>query len=414
MNRLAAEMVGMENDFVLLILLLGGILVITNLMQGGLKRAMMPSLAGFIVLGIIISMIDSKAGFLTGEFRDFFDFLAEVGVIFLLFRVGLESNLSGLRRQLKQASIIWLVNIVFSGVLGYVIAYLAFGLTLIQSLFIAIALTATSVAISVGVWHEARAINSPTGQLLVDIAEMDDISGIFFMTILFSIAPVLKESAQGSLLPTISASVGLSLAKFIGYGAACMAFSRFAEPHFTGFFKRLLPIPGQTVALAGFAVIIAALAGLIGFSVAIGAFFAGLIFSRDPQAVRLETPFIVLYDFIAPFFFINIGLLIDPSTLNTAAPMVLILLGIAIIGKVVGTSGPALLTSNWTTALLLGVSMVPRAEIAMVIMHRGLDLGEWAVPKEVFSSMVLMSLITAVIVPILLLKMLKRWDPRKE
>jgi Kef-type K+ transport system membrane component KefB len=413
-NRLADGVVGMEKDFALLILLFGGILVITNLMRGGLKRANIPSLAGFIVLGIIIRLVDSQAGFLTEEFSGIFDFLAEAGVILLLFRVGLESNLSGLRRQLKQASIIWLSNIVFSGILGYIVAYFVFELTLIQSLFIAIALTATSVAISVGVWHEARAIKSPTGQLLVDLAEMDDVSGIFLMTILFSVAPVLRGSAQGSLLPTISAVIGLSLVKFIGYGAACMAFSRFVEPHLTGFLKRLLPVPGQTVALAGFAFIIAALAGLIGFSVAIGAFFAGLIFSRDPQAVKLDTPFTILYDFIAPFFFINIGLLIDPSSLNAAAPMVLILLGIAIIGKVVGTGGPALLTSKWTTALLLGVSMVPRAEIAMVIMHRGLNLGEWAVPKEVFSSMVLMSLITAIIVPVSLHVMLKRWHPRKE
>jgi len=413
-NRLADGVVGMEKDFALLILLFGGIIVITNLMRGGLKRANIPSLAGFIVLGIIIRLVDAQAGFLTEEFSNIFDFLAEVGIILLLFRVGLESNLSGLRRQLKQASIIWLSNIVFSGILGYIVAYFVFELTLIQSLFIAIALTATSVAISVGVWHEARAIKSPTGQLLVDLAEMDDVSGIFLMTILFSVAPVLRGSAQGSLLPTISAVIGLSLVKFIGYGAACMAFSRFVEPHLTGFLKRLLPVPGQTVALAGFAFIIAALAGLIGFSVAIGAFFAGLIFSRDPQAVKLDTPFTILYDFIAPFFFINIGLLIDPSSLNAAAPMVLILLGIAIIGKVVGTGGPALLTSKWTTALLLGVSMVPRAEIAMVIMHRGLNLGEWAVPKEVFSSMVLMSLITAIIVPVSLHVMLKRWHPRKE
>lgn len=407
-------MVGMENDFALLILVLGGILVITNLIRGGLKRANIPSLAGFIVLGIIIRVIDSNTGFLTDEFSGIFDFLAEVGIILLLFRVGLESNLAGLRRQLKQASIIWLGNIIFSGILGYVVAYFAFELTLIQSLFIAIALTATSVAISVGVWHEAKAIKSTTGQLLVDVAEMDDVSGIFLMTILFSVAPVLRESAQGSLLLTISAAVGISLIKFIGYGAACIAFSQFVEPHLTSFFKRLLSVPSQTVAMAGFAFVIAALAGLIGFSVAIGAFFAGLVFSRDPQAVKLETPFTVLYDFIAPFFFINIGLLIDPSTLNAAAPMVLILLCIAIIGKVVGTSGPALLTSKWTTAVLLGVSMVPRAEITMVIMHRGLNLGEWAVPNEVFSSMALMSLITAIIVPVLLHIMLKRWHPGKE
>ncbi len=388
--------------------------MMTILIRGGLKRTSVPSLAGFIILGIVIRMVDSNTGFLTEEFRRIFVFLSEVGIIFLLFRVGLESNLSGLRRQLKRASVIWLGNVVFSGILGYVVARFVFELTLIQSLFIAIALTATSVAISVGVWHEARAIKSPTGQLLVDVAEMDDVSGIFLMTILFSVAPVLKGGAHGSLLPTISASIGLSLAKFIGYGAACIGFSQFVEPHLTSFLKKLLPVPGQTVALVGFSFIIAALAGLIGFSLAVGAFFAGLVFSRDPRAVKLETPFTVLCDFIAPFFFINIGLLLDPGTFNAVAPMMPILLGIAIVGKVIGTGGPALLTSKWTTALLLGVSMIPRAEITMVIMHRGLALGEWAVPKAVFSSMVLMSLTTAVVVPIFLYIMLKRWHPRKE
>ena len=298
--------------------------------------------------------------------------------------------------------------------LGYVVAYFALGLTPIQSLFVAVALTATSVAIPVGVWHEAGAIRSSTGQLLVDVAEMDDISGIVLMSMLFSVAPVLKGDAQGALLPVIAASVGLSLAKFVGYSAACIAFSRFAEQRLTRFFKELLPVPGQAVALAGVSLIIAAFAGLMGFSVAIGAFFAGLVFSRDPQAVKLETPFTVLYDFAAPFFFVNIGLLVDPGTLGAVAPMVFVLLGIAVLGKLIGTSGPALLKVSWPTALLLGVSMVPRAEITMIIMHKGLSLGEWAVPGEVFSSMVLMSLATAVIVPVVLHIMLKRRYPRKE
>ena len=403
-----------QHDFTLLILILGSILVATILVRGGLKRAKMPPLVGFIVLGIVMRIVDSDVGFLTEDFLGIFDLLAKVGVVFLLFRVGLESNLSGLRRQLRQASVIWVGNIVVSGVLGYVVAYFALGLTPIQSLFVAVALTATSVAIPVGVWHEAGAIRSSTGQLLVDVAEMDDISGIVLMSILFSVAPVLKGDAQGALLPVIAASIGLSLAKFIGYSAACIAFSRFAEQRLTRFFKELLPVPGQAVALAGVSLIIAAFAGLMGFSVAIGAFFAGLVFSRDPQAVKLETPFTVLYDFAAPFFFVNIGLLVAPGTLGEVAPMLSVLLGIAVLGKLIGTSGPALLKVSWPTALLLGVSMVPRAEITMIIMHKGLSLGEWAVPGEVFSSMVLMSLATAVIVPVVLHIMLKRRYPRKE
>jgi Kef-type K+ transport system membrane component KefB len=329
--------------------------------------------------------------------------------------VGLESNLTRLRRQLKRASTIWIGDVCFSGGLGFVAAYFLLGLTLVQSLFVAVALTATSVAISVGVWHEARAIKSPIGQVLVDPAEMDDVSAIFLMAILFAVAPLLHNSVGGALAPTVGKAIGISLAKFVGFAAVCILFSRYAERHITDFFKKLQPIPGQTVALAGLGVIIAALAGLIGFSVALGAFFAGLVFSRDPQAVRLDTPFTILYDFVAPFFFINIGL---NMTLGGMRPelflAVMVLLAAAILGKLVGAGEPALATTSWTGALLLGISMVPRAEITMVVMQRGLDLGEWAVPPHVFSTMVVVVLVNAIASPIVLGPLLRRWHARKE
>ena len=127
------------------------------------------SLIGFLILGFLLRIVDSHWFFLSDEATGIFDFLATVGIIFLLFRVGLESNLPGLRRQLKPASVIWGGNILFSGILGYIMAYFALGLDLVPSLFVAVALTATSVAISVGVWQEAKSIKSPTGELLVDV-----------------------------------------------------------------------------------------------------------------------------------------------------------------------------------------------------------------------------------------------------
>ncbi|MFW6102037.1 MAG: cation:proton antiporter [Chloroflexota bacterium] len=405
----------MDSGFSLLILTLGGIIIVTTLIRGGLRRMPVPSLVGFIVLGIIIRTADSHWGFISQEYNDTFSILANIGIIFLLFRVGLESNLGGLKRQLKRASTIWIGDVLISGGLGFAGAYFLLGLTLVQSLFIAVALTATSVAISVGVWHEAKAIKSSNGQLLVDLAEMDDISAIFLMAILFSVAPIFNNSGGGALAPAIGKAVGTSLVKFVGFSGVCILLSRYVERHITAFFKRLQPIPGQTVALAGLGVIIAALAGLIGFSVALGAFFAGLVFSRDPQAVKLDTPFTVLYDFIAPFFFINIGLNMTLGEMPSGLfLMVLVLLMVAFAGKITGAGTPALATTSWTGALLLGVSMVPRAEITMVIMQRGLDLGDWAVPSNVFSAMVVLSLVSAIVPPIILRPLLKRWHPRKE
>lgn len=393
----------------LFVLLLGGIVILTILIRPGLKRIGMPPVVGFLVLGILIRLADLRWEFVSTEFTEFFELLATVGVILLLFHVGLESNLAQLMRRLKPASVIWVANVFVSGGIGYVASCFLLGLDLIPSLFIAVAFTATSVAISVGVWQGAGALKSPTGQLLVDVAVADDISGIVLMSVLFAVIPILRGGQEATLVPVLGETVGLLLAKLVGFGAFCVFLSRYAEPRITNFLRRFEPVPGQTLALVGGGLIIAALGGLIGFSVAIGAFFAGLVFSRDPRAVRLDTPFTILYELFTPFFFINIGLSIDPGAMTTALGLGGVLLAMAFIGKVAGAGGPAVRTAGWSGGLLLGFSMVPRAEIAMIIMHRGLKLGDWAVPTDVFSAMVMVSLATAIISPIIIRALLKRW-----
>jgi Kef-type K+ transport system membrane component KefB len=117
----------------------------------------------------------------------------------LLFRIGLESNITGLLRQLKRATIIWFGNVVFSGAIAYLTSYFLLGLAVIPSLFVAFAITATSVAVSVSTWEEARVINSPMGELLVDSAEMDDVSGLILMALLFAIALVIQGNTEVNL-----------------------------------------------------------------------------------------------------------------------------------------------------------------------------------------------------------------------
>lgn len=397
-----------------MIALLGAIIVITILLRSGFQRIGIPSLVGFLALGLVMRVGDMHLGFITGGVQGIFDFLATVGIVFLLFRIGLEANLAGLRRQMKSASVIWAGGVIANGVLGYVVATFLLGLPLVQSLFVAVALTATSVAISVGVWEEAKALKSRMGQLLVDAAELDDISGIILMAVLFAIAPVLQEGVVPGLPSVLGKTAGLAIAKFIGFGALCLLFAHFAERHVTAFFRKLEARPGQTVVLAGFGLAIASIAGLLGFSVALGAFFAGLSFSRDPDAVKLDTPFSILYDFFAPFFFIGVGLSINPSALGGAMAMGFALLAVAVAAKMVGHGLPALAVTNRRGAVLLGASMIPRAEITMVIMHTGLTMGEWAVPGDVFSAMVLVSLVTAVVSPLLVERLLKRWPQAKK
>jgi Kef-type K+ transport system membrane component KefB len=161
--------------------------------------------------------------------------------------------------------------------------------------------------------------------------------------------------------------------------------------------------------VVGISFIIAALSEILGFSFAIGGFFAGLVFSRDPEAVKIDASFESLYDLFTPFFFIGIGLQIEPDALISAVGIGLVLLVAAVLGKVIGTIAPAVWRTSWTGAVLLGISLVPRAEITTIVMERGLQLGEWAVPPKVFAAMVLVVTVTSIVAPLLLRHLLQKW-----
>ncbi|MEO1672793.1 MAG: cation:proton antiporter [Cyanobacteria bacterium J06631_2] len=401
-------MIEAEALLLFIVLLVGITIIVGILIKAGLERVGIPALVGYLLLGVIVNSINGQIYFLVPSVREVYAFLAELGIISLLFRVGLESNLAGLIRQLPRASFILLGNLACSGILGFLAASKLLNLELIPSLFISIAMMATSVGISVSVWQEAKVLDTDNGELLVDIAEMDDIAAIALMSLFFAIIPVLNGDVEGNILPVFVRTVFPFVLKVSIFATFCLVLFRYLEQPMTRWFERLEPAPDPMLMVAGTAFIIAALAGLMGFSVAVGAFFAGLAFCRDPDAINFDASFGTLYDFFVPFFFINIGLQLEVRSVNTSLKLVLVLLLVAIVGKVIGTGLPAILTTDRNTALLLSISMIPRAEIAMIIMERGRQLGDWAVSPQIFTSMVIVSAITCAGSPLLLRPLLQK------
>ena len=154
-------------------------------------------------------------------------------------------------------------------------------------------------------------LKTPTGQLLADVAELDDLSSILLLAVLLAIIPVLQGN-DVTLISSLGSNVVLVLMKLILFITGCYLLSHYLEPGFTRLVCRwensmiLLTI---TVLRPGLA--IAATAGYLGFSLAIGTLFAGLAFSRDPQAVHTDAKFAYMYEFPSPFFFIHIGMQIE-------------------------------------------------------------------------------------------------------
>lgn len=391
----------------LLTLVIGALIVASLVIRSAMSRMQAPALVGFIALGLLLRLGDDRWSILGPEGRQVLHLLAGIGIIALLFRIGLESDLVRLRRQLPRALPVWIGNVTVSGLAGFALAKWLLGIALLPSLFVAVALTATSVGVSVSVWQDARALQSANGALLIDIAEMDDISGVALMALLFAVAPKLQGGADGSLLSSLGSTGAIFAAKLVAFVVACYVLSRFLEPRITSFWRERLSATDMTILVAGIGIIIAATADALGFSFAIGALFAGFVFSRDRDKVQDSHAYGAFLDLFMPFFFIGIGLTLAPGALVSALTLGLPLVAVAIAGKLIGTTAPALLATDWTGAILLGTSMVPRAEIAMIVMQRGQAQGH--VPQDVFGAMVLVTATTCVITPFVLKRLLRRW-----
>lgn len=396
----------MESSHALWVLVVGAMMACTPAIGSFAQRVRVPAVVGYLALGLLLGQADRHWPLLGAGGRQALSFLADLGIVVLLFRVGLESNPAALLSKLKPASLVWIGDVAVSGGLGFLAAYHLVGLALGPALIIAAALSATSIGVSTAVWQNRGALGSPNGQLLIDVAELDDISGVTLMALLFAILPVLPQGG-GDLLPPLLAAGAAFAAKFLAFAVFCFLFARYLEGPLTSAAARLEHAPQRMLTVAGLGFMIAALAGWLGFSLAIGALFAGLVFSRDPQAVRTEGRFNDLYAFFAPFFFIGIGLQTDVSLVGGALGAALVLFAAALLGKLLGDGLPTLLLTGATGAVLVGVSMVPRAEIALVIADQSRAAG--ALPEDAYAMLVLVSAATCLVAPWSVDILLRRW-----
>lgn len=390
-------------------LVIGALILCAVLLRSWFAKMGMPALIAFLLLGVVLRQLDAQWSLLSPPDHVVLEMLAHLGLIAVLFRVGLESNLHGLLRNMKAASLIWVGNVALSFIAGYVTARYLAGMSQIPSLFVATALTATSLAVTVELWRDAGRLNTREGALLVNVGGLDDVSAVVLLALLLALAPMLQSGDGKDLGLVLLTTAALLVAKGSLFVTACMVFARFFEGRITRTLRRLNP-PSGILTILGFGIIIAAIAEGLGFSLAIGALFAGLVFSRDPEAVRLETSFEPIYGLLSPFFFIGIGLHADIGVLASAPgiSLALLLLVAAIVGKVAGTALPALCATSAAGALAIGVSMIPRAEIAMVVIQEGQKLGDWAVSPMLYSVMVAVSLVSCIITPLLARGLLKR------
>jgi len=385
----------------LYVLLVGSVLILALLSEVGLERLGFPDLLGYLAIGIGLRALDHTWPVVPAPSAHVLRFLSEFGIIVLLFRVGLQCNPKNLFHRLPGATLIAVTNTVVSGGLGFVVAYDVLHLGLIPSLFVAVALTTTSIGVSTRVWAQYRGLDSREGAMMLDVAEIDDLIGVVLLALLTALFPYLQQGVGPELVRPMLWTFAIVMLKMTGLMLVGLVFARYLEHPMMRLLRAAQIRSNGMLIVLGIAMIVSGLTAFLGFPVALGGFFAGLLFSRDQHSVTVGEAFDSLYRLFVPFFFVGIGFALDLWQLGPALGPACILFIAAVLGKGLSSFVSAYATMPGESAALLAVSLVPRSEITLVVMERGLDLG--ALSRTTFTSVVLVVVATMIGAPLLLL-----------
>ncbi|HEX2781114.1 MAG TPA: cation:proton antiporter [Gemmatimonadaceae bacterium] len=347
------------------------------------QRLGQPAVLGELVAGILLG--GSVLGVLDPA-NPAIHALAEIGVLVLLFEIGLHTDLRSLASVGGSATTVAVVGVALPFALGWFLAR-ALGLATIPALVAAASLTATSVGISARVLGELGVLEQPEGRVVLGAAVLDDIIGLVILSVVSSTVAGAALSGWG-IARTAGVAIGfVVLAVVLG--------ARIAPPVFR--FVARVQMEGVLgpVALA-FALLLAWLAAEAGSATIIGAFAAGLVLHNTPQRADIEGAVTNLGHFVVPIFFASVGAAVDLRALASRESLLLgallVLAGIA--GKVAAGYAPLGFRGR---KLLIGVAMVPRGEVGLIFAQMGLASG--AIDAGVFGAIMVMVLVTTLVTP---------------
>lgn len=350
------------------------------------EQLSLPAVLGEILAGIVLGP------HLTALVvpSDTVESLAEIGAIFLLFTVGLETRPGDLIKVGRQSLRVAVAGVIVPFVLAFTYLHLKGG-PAHESVFVAAATVATSVGITARVLSDLHALNTREARIILGAAVFDDILGMVVLTIAAGVA------AGGSVKWL---HLGVLTAEAVGFAIIMI----FVGPRLV---KRIRP--GLKRMSSHDAPLILALAICLGLSVAatkigmaaiIGAFFAGLVFADYSPEWNLQPRAHAIVEFLAPFFFFVMGARLDVKLFTGPVWISAIIISVlAIISKVLGCGLPMLL-DGIKTATKVGVGMLPRGEVALIVALVGLQTN--AISGQAYAVIIFMAAVTTLIAPPLL------------
>ena len=348
------------------------------------ERLRQPAIVGEILAGVLIG--PSVLGWVVPS--EITNTLAEIGVIFLLFTVGLETKPATIFRVGKTALLVAILGVVAPFAAGYLLLQL-WGGTVVQSLFLGTAMVATSVGITARVLNAMGLLDAPASRVILGAAVIDDILGLLLLALVMSAAAGQINYLEIGLTALLAISFTLLVALF-----GPRAINRLAPRIENLRISQSLFVFGLLLCLG-----LSVAASYIGVAAIIGAFLAGMALAEATEGNEtLHKQMNGVTEFLVPFFLVNIGmqLRLDVFRDSSVVGLVLLVTLVAALTKLIGC-GIGAMSLGWRRAAQVGTGMIPRGEVGIVVAQIGLSLT--VITDVLFGVVLFMAVATTLMAP---------------
>ncbi|HEB83178.1 MAG TPA: cation:proton antiporter [Gammaproteobacteria bacterium] len=372
-------------------------------------RMKSPSVIGELFAGIVIG--PSLFGWIQPV--EALKLMAEIGIILLLFEVGLETDVRRLINSGSKSVVVAVIGFFTPLLLGYAISYYLFDLSLLVSLFIGGTLTATSIGITIRVLKDIRFNNSSEGQIVLGAAVIDDVLGVVLLALLY------EFSTSGGINWVNTGKVIIFVISFFVLAPLMAKLISVIIRHF----NETSEIPGLLpTTIVSLVLFFAWLAHAVGAPELLGGFAAGIALSRrfflplgtilrtdESFARTIEEQMQPIISLFTPIFFVVVGLSINLRAIDWGSPDVwifsLLLLLTAIAGKLIG---PLFIRENNYSRLMIGMSMIPRGEVGLIFAELGRLSNIFN--NQIHAALVIVIVLTTIIPPFTMKWFFKRYS----
>jgi CPA2 family monovalent cation:H+ antiporter-2 len=350
------------------------------------RRLAQPVLLGYLLAGLIIG--PNTPPFMLVRDPASVRALADLGVVFLLFGLGLEFSLSRLRRVGPSAAVAAALEMSLMLWLGYEAGRLAgFGQT--DSLFVGAIVSLSSSTVATALFREKGLMRTAVAQVVFGILIAEDVLVILLLVLLSGIA--LSGAFEFGAL-------AVAVARLAAFAAVTLGVGLLVVPRLVAFVASTRRDEVLLIASLGFGFGLALAADSLGLSVALGAFAAGAVLAETPEARRIERLVAPVRDLFGAVFFVAIGMLIDPALLVRQAPLVIGLVVVVVVGKSLAVAVGGFVTGlDLRTSFRAGLSMGQIGEFSFIIAQLGQSLG--VIGPQLYATAVAVSAVTIFLSP---------------